>query len=74
MKYLSIYPEWNCRKAGGLAGALFFGIRLDFPTEIYDVQAFASKHTYTCLRLTFGLIVCSIKVDIKYNYIKMLPM
>ena len=72
MKYLSIYPEWNCRKAGGLAGALFFGIKLDFPTEIYDVQAFASMHTYTRLRLTFGLIVFSIKVDIKYNYIKML--
>jgi hypothetical protein len=69
MKYLSIYPEWHCRKAGGL----FFGIRLDFPTEIYDDQAFASKHTYTRLRLTFGLIVCSIKIDIKYNYIKMLP-
>jgi hypothetical protein len=74
MKYLSIYPEWNCRKSGGLADVLFFGIRLDFPTEIYDSEAFASKHTYTRLRLTFGLIVFSIKVDIKYNYIKMLPM
>ena len=69
-KHLSISPEYHCRKAG----ALFFGIKLDFPTEIYDAQAFASHHTYTCLRLTFGLIVCSIKVDIKYNYIKMLPM
>ena len=69
MKYLSIYPEWNCRKAGGL----FFGIRVCFPTSIYDGEAFASKHTYTLLRLTFGLIVCSLKIDIKYNYIKMLP-
>lgn len=69
MKYLSIYPEWHCRKAG----ELFFGIRLDLPTEIYDSQAFASKHTYTRLRLTFGLIACSVKIDIKYNYIKMLP-
>ena len=36
-KHLSISPEYHCRKAG----ALFFGIKLDFPTEIYDVQAFA---------------------------------
>lgn len=69
-KYLSIYPEWHCRKAGGL----FFGCRLDFPCSIYDADAFASKHTYTCLRLTFGLIVFSVKVDIKYNHIKILPM
>ena len=73
MKYLSIYPEWNFKKSSGLAGALFFGIKLDFPTEIYDSEAFASMHTYTRFRLTFGLIVCSVKVDIKYNYIKMLP-
>ena len=66
MKYLSIYPEWHCRKAGGL----FFGCRLDFPCRIYDVQSFASKHTYIRLRLTFGLIVCSINIDIKYNYFK----
>ena len=68
-KYLDIYPKWHCKKAGGL----FFGIRLDFPTGIYDTKAFASNHTYTSLRLTFGLIVCSINVDIKYNYIKTFP-
>lgn len=68
-KHLSISPEYHCRKAGGL----FLGCRLDFPASIYDAEAFASKHTYTRLRLTFGLIVFSINVDIKYNYIKMLP-
>jgi hypothetical protein len=68
-KYLSIYPTWHCRKAGGL----FVGIRCQFPARIYDSESFAAKHTYTCLRLTFGLIVCSINLDIKYNYIKTLP-
>lgn len=67
-KYLSVYPEWHCRKAGGL----FFGIRVDFPVAIYDSESDASRHTYTCLRLTFGLIVCSVKVDIKYYYRKTL--
>lgn len=69
MKYLSIYPEWNCRKAGGL----FLGIRVDFPVAIYDSESDdASRHTYTLLRFTIGLIVCSIKVDIKYYYRKTL--
>ena len=68
MKYLSIYPEWHCRKAGGL----FFGIRVDFPVAIYDSESYASKHTYTLLRFTIGLIVYSIKVDIKYYYRKTL--
>ena len=63
MKYLSIYPEWNCRKAGGL----FLGIRVDFPVAIYDSESY-----YTLLRFTIGLIVCSIKVDIKYYYRKTL--
>ena len=67
-KYLSIYPQWHCRNGGGL----FLGIRLQFPKIIYDIEAFASKHTYTCLRLTLGLLVFSINVDIKYNRIKML--
>jgi hypothetical protein len=69
-KYISLYPQWHCKNGGGL----FVGIRFQFPKIIYDIEAFASKHTYSCLRLTLGLIVCSIKVDIKYNYIKMLPM
>jgi len=60
-------------KGGNNEGGLFLGCRLDFPDSIYDAEAFASKHTYTRLRLTFGLIVFSINVDIKYNYIKMLP-
>lgn len=68
-KYLDIFPTWHCKKAGGL----LLGIRLHFPTSIYDTKAFASNHTYTSLRLTFGLIVCSINVDIKYNYKKTLP-
>ena len=63
MKYLSIYSEWHCRKAGGL----FFGIRVDFPVAIYDSESY-----YTLLRFTIGLIVCSIKVDIKYYYRKTL--
>lgn len=62
-KYLSIYPEWHCRKDGGL----FFGCRLDFPCSIYDADAFASKHTYTDIRLTLGLIAFSVKVHIKSN-------
>jgi len=68
-KYLDIYPKWHCKKAGGL----LLGIRLHFPVSIYDSEAFASKHTYTCLRLTLGLLVISINLDIKYNYIKTLP-
>jgi len=68
-KYLAIYPKWHCKKAGGL----LLGIRLHFPTSIYDSEAFASRHTYTSSLLTFGLIVCSINLDIKYNYIKTLP-
>jgi hypothetical protein len=68
-KYLSIYPQWHCRNGGGL----FVGIRFQFPVTNYDSEAFASKHTYSCLRLTLGLLVFSINVDVKYNYIKMLP-
>jgi hypothetical protein len=68
-KYLSIYPQWHCRNGGGL----FVGIRFQFPVTNYDSEAFASKHTYSCLRLTLGLLVFSINVELKYNYIKMLP-
>ena len=68
-KYLDIYPKWDCKKAGGL----LLGIRLNFPTSIYDTKAFGSNQTYTSLYLTFELIVFSINVDIKYNYIKTLP-
>ena len=68
-KYLSVYPQWHCKNGGGL----FVGIRFQFPVSIYDSEAFASKHTYTCLRLTLGLLVISINVEVKYNYIKMLP-
>ena len=68
-KYLSIYPQWHCRNGGGL----FLGIRLQFPVTNYDSEAFASNHTYSCLRLTLGLLVFSINVEVKYNYIKMLP-
>jgi hypothetical protein len=68
-KYLSIYPQWHCRNGGGL----FVGIRFQFPVTNYDSEAFASKHTYSCLRLTLGLLVFSINVEVKYNYIKMLP-
>jgi len=68
-KYLSIYPQWHYRNGGGL----FVGIRFQFPVTNYDSEAFASKHTYSCLRLTLGLLVFSINVDVKYNYIKMLP-
>jgi len=64
-KYLSIYPQWHCRNGGGL----FLGIRLQFPVTNYDSEAFASNHTYSCLRLTLGLLVFSINVDVKYNYI-----
>jgi hypothetical protein len=68
-KYLSVYPQWHCRNDGGL----FVGIRFQLPVSIYDSEALASKHTYTCLRLTLGLLVFSINVEVKYNYIKMLP-
>jgi len=54
-------------------GGLFVGIRFQFPVSIYDSEAFASKHSYTCLRLTLGLLVFTINVDVKYNYIKMIP-
>lgn len=68
-KYLSIYTTWHCRKAGGL----FVGMRFQFPARIYDSEAFADKHTYTCLRLTLGLLVFSINVELKYNYAKDIP-
>ncbi len=67
-KYLSIYPQWHYRNGGGL----FLGIKLQFPKIIYDIEAI-DKHTYACLRLTLGLLVFSINVDVKYNYSKMLP-
>jgi len=67
-KYLSIYPQWHCRNRGGL----FLGIRLQFPNIIYDIEA-VDRHTSTCLRLTLGLLVFSINVEIKYNYAKDIP-
>jgi len=67
-KYLSIYPQWHCRNGGGL----FLGIKLQFPKIIYDIEAI-DKHTYACLRLTLGLLMFSINVDVKYNRIKMFP-
>jgi hypothetical protein len=63
-KYISVYPQWHCRNGGGL----FVGIRFQFPVTNYDSEAFASNHTYSCLRLTLGLLVFSINVELKYNY------
>ncbi len=68
-KYLSIYPQWYCRNGGGL----FVGIRFQFPVTNYDSEAYASNHTYSCLRLTLGLLVFSINVEVKYNYAKDIP-
>jgi hypothetical protein len=59
-KYLDIHTKWYCKKAGGL----LLGIRLHFPTLIF-VNDYSG---YMCSTLTFGLIVCSINLDIKYNY------
>jgi hypothetical protein len=68
-KYLRIYPTWHCRNGGGL----FVGFRFLFPVKMYVCDAFASADTYTCLRLTLGLLVVTLNVEIKYNYSKMLP-
>lgn len=68
-KYLDIYPKWHCKKAGGL----LLGIRLHFPSLIFAHDERGYTCSYTSSLLTFGLIVCSINLDIKYNYIKTLP-
>ena len=68
-KYLAIYPKWHCKKAGGL----LLGIRLHFPTLIFVHDDRGYTCSYMCSTLTFGLIVFSINVDIKYDYIKTLP-
>lgn len=68
-KYLDIHTNYHCKKAGGL----FLGLRLHFPVRIYDSEAFANKHTYSDIKLTVGLLVCSIEFNIKYNYRKTLP-
>lgn len=68
-KYLDIYPKWDCKKAGGL----LLGIRLHFPSLIFahDERGYTCNHTSSLL--TFGLIVCSINLDIKYNHRNTLP-
>lgn len=68
-KYLSIHPQWHFRNAGGL----FLGLRIDFPVQIYNGEAFAAKYAYKLFRLTLGMVVCGINIDIKYDYVKTLP-
>ena len=66
LKYLSVYPEWHCRKAGGL----FLGIQLHFPASIYDTEAFVNNHIYTATKLKLGFCLFSIVIMVKYNYKK----
>jgi hypothetical protein len=68
-KYIDIYPKWHCRRAGGL----FLGIRVDFPTSIYDGEAFANNHIYRCVKITLGFIAFSVTINIKYNYVRTFP-
>ena len=66
MKYLDIYTQWHCRRAGGL----FFGIRIQFPIRILEDDPFIVNYSYTNLRFTFGLILFSVTIDVKYDYEK----
>lgn len=62
-KYLSIHPQWHFRNAGGL----FLGLRIDFPVQIYDGEVLRQYTLTKLFRLTLGMIVCSINIDIKYD-------
>lgn len=66
-KYLSVYPQWHCRNGGGL----FVGIRFQFPKRNCEIDPFIMNYSFTSLHLTLGLLVFSINVDVKYNYINL---
>jgi len=55
-----------------MAADYFWESNFNFQRSSMYIEAI-DKHTYACLRLTLGLLVFSINVDIKYNRIKMLP-
>ena len=69
-KYLDIISTWDCRKAGGL----FFGIAVELPVGMVSGECPLSydSWSYTDIRFTFGFLLFSIGVHIKYNHKKAL--
>ena len=64
-KYLSIYPEWHCRRNGG---GLYLGLRIMFPRNIWRNDALGIDDTYKAITLQVGLIFFTLRFDFKYNY------
>lgn len=56
--------KWHCQKGGGL----FLGIRVEFPTDYYDLKWHSRG---TCIH--FGFLFFTLSATIKYNFIKGLP-
>ena len=64
-KYLSIYPEWHCKRNGG---GLYLGLRMMFPRNIWRNDALGIDDTYKAITLQVGLIFFTLRFDFKYNY------
>ena len=64
-KYLSIYPEWHCKRNGG---GLYLGLRMMFPRNIWRNDALGIDDTYKAITLQLGLIFFTLRFDFKYNY------
>jgi hypothetical protein len=64
-KYLSIYPEWHCKRNGG---GLYLGLRIMFPRNIWRNDALGIDDTYKAITLQIGLIFFTLRFDLKYNY------
>jgi hypothetical protein len=64
-KYLSIYPEWHCKRNGG---GLYLGLRIMFPRNIWRNDALGIDDTYKAITLQVGLIFFTLRFDFKYNY------
>jgi len=69
-KYLDIVSTWDCRKAGGL----FLGVAVELPTSMISDEYLLlyNSSRYEDLRFTFGFLLFSIGIHIKYNYKKAL--
>ena len=64
-KYLSIYPEWHCKRNGG---GLYLGLRMMFPRNIWRNDALGIDDTYKAITLQVGLVFFTLRFDFKYNY------
>jgi hypothetical protein len=64
-KYLSLYPEWHCKRNGG---GLYLGLRMMFPRNIWRNDALGIDDTYKAITLQVGLVFFTLRFDFKYNY------